>query len=138
MVACFRDMFRLIERNGWGMPAGIEVEQHLMSKYKEGFLKAGEVFKFVRFCAPLNSQDKYAEPLNGAFKTTIAHKNHEGWVVGTVKGHGVWIRRKSATVGTILTRIGNIIRLRNLWPMTAGTVRSGTTRCTPTRRNIRV
>ena len=32
----------------------------------------------------------------------------------------------------------NIVRLRNLWPMTAGTVRSGTTRCTPTRRNIRV
>ena len=86
VVACFRDMFRLIERNGWGMPAGIEVEQHLMSKYKEGFLKAGEVFKFVRFCAPLNSQDKYAEPLNGAFKTTIAHKNHEG--VGRWYGKG--------------------------------------------------
>ena len=49
-----------------------------MSKYKGGFLKAGEVFKFVHFCAPQNSQEKYAEPLNGAFKTTIAHKNHEG------------------------------------------------------------
>ena len=48
-----------------------------MSKYKEGFLKAGEVFKFVHFCAPQNSQEKYAEALNGAFKTTIAHKNHE-------------------------------------------------------------
>lgn len=36
VVACFRDMFRLIERNGWGMPAGIEVEQHLMSKYNGG------------------------------------------------------------------------------------------------------
>ena len=78
VVECFRDMFRLIERNGWGMPAGIEVEQHLMSKYKEGFLQAGEVFKFVHFCAPQNSQEKYAEALNGAFKTTIAHKNHEG------------------------------------------------------------
>lgn len=77
VVDCFRDMFRLIERNGWGIPAGIEVEQHLMSKYKEGFLKAGEVFKFVHFCAPQNSQEKYAEALNGAFKTTIAHKNHE-------------------------------------------------------------
>ena len=53
---------------------------------QEGFLKAGEVFKFVRFCAPLNSQDKYAEPLNGAFKTTIAHKNHEG--VGRWYGKG--------------------------------------------------
>ena len=78
VVDCFRDMFRLIEKNGWGMPAGIEVEQHLMSKYKEGFLKAGEVFKNVMFCAPQNSQAKYAEPLNGAFKTTVAHKNHEG------------------------------------------------------------
>ncbi len=78
VVACFRDMFRLIERNGWGMPAGIEVEQHLMGQYKEGFLKAGEMFRFVRFCAPQNSQEKYAEALNGAFKTTIAHKNHEG------------------------------------------------------------
>lgn len=78
VVDCFRDMFRLIERNGWGMPAGIEVEQHLMSKYKEGFLKAGEVFKNVYFCAPQNSQEKYAEALNGAFKTTVAHKNHDG------------------------------------------------------------
>ena len=78
VVECFRDMFRTIERNGWGMPAGVEVEQHLMSKYKDGFLMAGVAFPFVRFCAPQNSQDKYAEPLNGAFKTTIAHKNHEG------------------------------------------------------------
>lgn len=78
VVACFRDMFRLIAKHGWGMPAGIEVEQHLMSKYKNGFLKAGEAFKFVHFCAPQNSQEKYAEPMNGAFKTTIAHKNHEG------------------------------------------------------------
>ena len=78
VVDCFRDMFRLIERNGWGLPAGIEVENHLMTKYKEGFLKAGNVFKFVRFCAPLNSQDKFAEPLNGAFKRSIEHKNHAG------------------------------------------------------------
>lgn len=86
VVECFRDMFRLIERNGWGIPAGIEVEQHLMSKHKEGFLKAGEVFKFVHFCAPQNSQEKYAEALNGAFKTTIAHKNHEN--IGRWHGKG--------------------------------------------------
>lgn len=78
VVECFQDMFRLIEKHGWGMPAGIEVEQHLMSKYKEGFLKAEEVFRFVRFCAPMNHQEKYAEPINGAFKTTVEHKNHEG------------------------------------------------------------
>lgn len=86
VTECFRDMFRLIERNGWGMPAGIEVEQHLMSKYKEGFLQAGETFRFVHFCAPQNSQEKYAEALNGAFKTTVSHKNHEG--VGRWYGKG--------------------------------------------------
>ena len=86
VTECFRDMFRLFARHGWGIPAGIEVEQHLMSEYKEGFLKAGEVFKFVHFCAPQNSQEKYAEPLNGAFKTTVAHRNHEG--IGRWYGKG--------------------------------------------------
>lgn len=78
VVECFRDMFRLITRHGWGMPAGIEVENHLMGKYRDGFLKAGEMFDCVHFCAPLNSQEKYAEPLNGAFQRSIAHKNHTG------------------------------------------------------------
>ena len=86
VVECFRDMFRLIERNGWGMPAGIEVEQHLMSQYKDGFLRAGVAFPFVHFCAPQNSQEKYAEPLNGAFKRSIAHKNHTG--IGRFYGKG--------------------------------------------------
>lgn len=86
VVDCFRDMFRLIERNGWGMPAGIEVEQHLMSQYKDGFLRAGVAFPFVHFCAPQNSQEKYAERLNGAFKRSIAHKNHSG--IGRFYGKG--------------------------------------------------
>lgn len=85
---CFRDMFRLIEKQGWGIPAGIEVENHLMSKYKEGLLLAGEVFKFVRFCAAQNSQEKYAEPLNGAKKRSVIHKNHEG--IGRFYGKGKW------------------------------------------------
>ena len=88
VVDCFRDMFRLIASNGWGIPAGIEVENHLMSQYKEGFLKAETVFKFVRFCAPLNSQEKYAEPLNGAKKCSVIHKNHEG--IGRFYGKGKW------------------------------------------------
>ena len=88
VVDCFRDMFRLIARHGWGIPAGIEVENHLMSRYKEGFLKAENVFQFVRFCAPLNSQEKYAEPLNGAKKRSVIHKNHEG--IGRFYGKGKW------------------------------------------------
>lgn len=78
VVDCFRSMFRLIERKGWNCPAQVEVENHLMSQWKESFLKAGTVFPFVRFCAPLNSQEKYAEPMNGAKKRSIEHKNHLG------------------------------------------------------------
>lgn len=88
VVDCFRDMFRLIERNGWGIPAGIEVENHLMSEYKEGFLQAGVAFNFVHFCAPQNSQEKYAEPLNGAKKRSVIHKNHTG--IGRFYGKGKW------------------------------------------------
>lgn len=88
VVDCFQDMFRLIERHGWGMPAGIEVENHLMTQYKDGFLQAGVAFPFVRFCAPLNSQEKYAEPLNGAKKRSVIHKNHEG--IGRFYGKGKW------------------------------------------------
>ena len=78
VVDCFRDMFRRMERNGWNCPAQVEVENHLMSQWKESFLKAGTLFPFVRFCAPLNSQEKYSEPLNGAKKRSIEHKNHLG------------------------------------------------------------
>lgn len=88
VVDCFRDMFRLIARHGWGIPAGIEVENHLMSQYRDGFLRAGEVFPFVHFCAPQNSQEKYAEPLNGAKKRSIIHKNHTG--IGRFYGKGKW------------------------------------------------
>ena len=95
VVDCFRDMFRLIERNGWGMPAGIEVENHLMSEYKEGFLQAGVAFNFVHFCAPQNSQEKYAEPLNGAKKRSVIHKNHAG--IGRFYGKGTYEDREYFT-----------------------------------------
>ncbi len=88
VVDCFRDMFRTIACHGWGIPAGIEVENHLMSQYRDGFLRAGEVFPFVHFCAPQNSQEKYAEPLNGAKKRSIIHKNHTG--IGRFYGKGKW------------------------------------------------
>ena len=77
VVDCFRDMFRLCAKQGWGMPAGIEVENHLMTQYREGFLQTGVAFSWVHFCAPQNSQEKYAEPLNGAFQKFL-HGRHEG------------------------------------------------------------
>ena len=85
VVDCFRDMFRLCARQGWGMPAGIEVENHLMSQYRDGFLQAGVIFPWVHFCAPQNSQEKYAEPMNAAFQKFL-HDRHEGQ--GRVYGKG--------------------------------------------------
>lgn len=78
VVDMFRSMFRLIDRKGWGCPAQVEVENHLMSQWKDSFLKAGVMFPFVRICAPQNSQEKYAEPMNGAKKKAVEHRNHLG------------------------------------------------------------
>ena len=78
VVECFRSLFRLIEKNGWGCPAQVEVENHLMSQWRDSFLKAGVMFPFVRFCAPQNSQEKYAEQMNGAKKKSVEHRNHSG------------------------------------------------------------
>ena len=78
VVDMFRNMFRLLDRQGWGCPAEVEVENHLMSQWKDSFLRAGVMFPFVRFCAPMNSQEKHAEQYNGAKKRSIEHRNHIG------------------------------------------------------------
>lgn len=78
VVDMFRDMFRLLDRQGWGCPAEVEVENHLMSQWRDSFLRAGVMFPFVRFCAPMNSQEKHAEQFNGAKKRSIEHRNHIG------------------------------------------------------------
>lgn len=78
VVDIFRNMFRLLDRQGWGCPAEVEVENHLMSQWRDSFLRAGVMFPFVRFCAPMNSQEKHAEQFNGAKKRSIEHRNHVG------------------------------------------------------------
>lgn len=87
VVDCFRNMFRLLNRLGAGV-GQIEVENHLMSGWRDSFLQVGEIFPFVRFCAPQNSQEKYAEAMNGAKKKSVEHKNHAG--VGRFYGKGKW------------------------------------------------
>lgn len=78
VVDMFRNMFRLLDRQGWGCPAEVEVENHLMSQWRDSFLRTGVMFPFVRFCAPMNSQEKHAEQFNGAKKRSIEHRNHVG------------------------------------------------------------
>lgn len=88
VIDCFRQLFLLIKKRQWGMPAGVEVENHLMNRYKDGLLHEGVIFSKVRFCAPQNSQEKQAEALNGAKKRSIIHKNREE--VGRFYGKGKW------------------------------------------------
>lgn len=64
---CFRDMYRFLESNHLGSPMECEVEHHLMEQI-EGDLN--QMFPFVRFCAPGNSQEKRAEHFNKAKKYT--------------------------------------------------------------------
>ena len=65
---CLRDMFRLIDRNGFGIPMEVEVEHHLVNHFADTLMRAGVVFPFVRWCAAGNSQEKRAEHLNRAKK----------------------------------------------------------------------
>ena len=58
LIECLRDMFRLIDKNGFRMPLQVEVEHHLVSKY---FDMLDEMFPFMRICNPGNSREKRAE-----------------------------------------------------------------------------
>ncbi|MDB0602610.1 hypothetical protein PL373_16025 [Tenacibaculum maritimum] len=58
---CIRNMFQFINNNGLGVPMEMEVEHHLVKDFSEGLMKAGNIFPFVRWCNPTNSQEKYAE-----------------------------------------------------------------------------
>ena len=60
-IDCMRDMFRFLDKNGFGMPMEVEVEHHLVNNFKDDLMKAGLVFPFVRWCNPGNSQEKHAE-----------------------------------------------------------------------------
>lgn len=78
------DMVRRIVQNGWGMPAEIEVEQHLNSTLKGSYNEDGEftpdlltegvVFPFVRFCRGANPQEKRAEGFIKAKKYGVQAK----------------------------------------------------------------
>lgn len=85
---CMRDMFRLIEREKFGMPLQVEVENHLVNKF---FDDLAAMFPFVRVCTPGNSQEKRAEHFNRAKKYGVEMKTqngigrwwskHEAWTV---------------------------------------------------------
>jgi hypothetical protein len=83
-----RDMFALIVKSGWGVPAEIEVERNIASTFKQDLLKAGNVFPFVRFCKALNPQEKRAEHGIAGKKLSVQQKR-EGF-------QGRWYARREA------------------------------------------
>jgi hypothetical protein len=77
-TACLNDMFRFINSNSLGMPLEVEVEHHLVNKFKDDLMQAGTVFPFVRWCNPGNSQEKHAEYLNKAKKYGYEKRTQNG------------------------------------------------------------
>lgn len=74
-IDCLQDMFRLIDRENFGMPMQVEVENHLVNKF---FDDLALMFPFVRICNPGNSQEKHAEHLNRQKKYGVEKKTHHG------------------------------------------------------------
>jgi hypothetical protein len=84
-LECLRDMFRLMDKQGWGVPMEVEVENHLVNKF---FDDLGVMFPIVRICAPGNSQEKRAEHFNKAKKYGVEK--------ATQTGIGRWWARSEA------------------------------------------
>lgn len=81
VMDCFRNTFDQLEYYGVNMPAEVEVENHLMSTLTETTLKEGNLFRFVRFAAAENPQEKEIER---AFRILRYHfdklqNNGAGW-----------------------------------------------------------
>ena len=68
---CLRDMFRNVELNGWGIPAEVEVENHLVNKF---FDDLAVMFPYLRICNPGNSREKRAEHFNKSKKYSSEKK----------------------------------------------------------------
>ena len=67
-LECNRDMFSFLHQNNLPFPLELEVEHHIVNKFADDLMKAGNVFKHVRYCNAGNSQEKRAEHLNRAKK----------------------------------------------------------------------
>lgn len=77
-IDCVRNMFQLIDRQGWNCPAEVEIEHHLVNNFADGLIRAGVVFPFVRWCNPGNSQEKRAEHYNRAKKYGVEKRLQVG------------------------------------------------------------
>ncbi|MCL2291195.1 MAG: hypothetical protein FWC34_10945 [Bacteroidetes bacterium] len=77
-VGCLRNMFRNLDEMNLGLPLEMEVENHLVRQFEDDLLKAGNLFPFVRWCAPTNSQEKHAEQFNRQKKYGYEKRYQDG------------------------------------------------------------
>lgn len=76
-IDCIKNMFLFLNSKNLGMPMQMEVEHHLVRDFRDGLMRAGNVFPFVRWCNPTNSQEKYAERLIGSKKYGAEKNNNQ-------------------------------------------------------------
>ena len=67
-IGCLRSTFRTLLANDLPCPYEAEVEQHLVSDFKDSIMRPGALFPEPYFLAPGNSQAKGAEHMNRLFK----------------------------------------------------------------------
>lgn len=77
-VECMRNMFRFLDSEGLGTPLQVEVEHHLVVGFKDGLMKAENVFRFVRWGNPGNAQEKHAENFHRVKKYGYEKKYQNG------------------------------------------------------------
>lgn len=77
-IECLRDMFRNLDKMGTGLPLEMEVENHLVRQFEDDLMRAGNLFPFVRFTAPTNSQEKHAEQFNRQKKYGYEKRYQDG------------------------------------------------------------
>lgn len=77
-LACMRNMFQTLDRNGMYIPAELEVEHHLVSDFADGLMQAGTVFPLIRWCNPGNSREKRAEHKNREKKYGVEKRTQVG------------------------------------------------------------
>lgn len=70
-VACVRQMYRNLLAWGFGQPYQAQVENFIVSGYKETMMKSGHLFPIVTFAGAENSQEKYSERNNRDFKYMV-------------------------------------------------------------------
>ena len=112
-VDCMRDMFRMLDRNGFYTPMELEVEHHLVESFSDGLMKAGVVFPMVRWCNPGNSREKRAEHFNRAKKYGTEKKLQVGI--------GRWYSKLEANrpkVEKVIPTRKRATRMKSWWPMT--------------------